>query len=68
MPTTHHSSLTPCTTFLICCGFFLALFPSLFVSLTWSPGYYFFPPEKPVGPPVLCYPPYSCEAPGRMAW
>lgn len=63
-----HSSISPCTTFLILCGFLLALFPSLFVAITWSPWYYFFPAPPPSTPPVVCHAPNRCVAPDIMSW
>ena len=63
-----HSSISPCTTFLILCGFLLALFPSLFVAITWSPWYYFFPAPPPSTPPVVCHAPNRCVTPDIMSW
>ncbi|KAF1968678.1 UPF0047-domain-containing protein [Bimuria novae-zelandiae CBS 107.79] len=68
-PAHQHSSISPCTTFLLLCGFLLALFPSLFVSLTWSPWYYFFPPPTAPAPPVPCRAPNVCMSQAStMSW
>ncbi|KAF2705765.1 UPF0047-domain-containing protein [Pleomassaria siparia CBS 279.74] len=72
MPSSAQSTtISPLTTFLILCCFTLAFFPSLFISILWSPYNYVFPPlAAPRGPSsVECKPPYVCTAPTvNMAW
>ncbi|KAF2646876.1 UPF0047-domain-containing protein [Massarina eburnea CBS 473.64] len=55
------------TTFLLTCGFFLALFPGLFHTILWSPYNYAFPP-RPNPTTVLCTTPNICTVPCNMSW
>ncbi|KAF2021271.1 UPF0047-domain-containing protein [Aaosphaeria arxii CBS 175.79] len=66
-----HTTISPLTTFLILCGFLLALFPSLFVAVTWAPYHYLFPSVKETTPSsVYCSAPNICTAPQQpsMSW